>query len=52
MERKLTLINETAGMLIDLVQNQRSTRLEWYIIGLIGIEILLSVYQLVGGGVR
>jgi uncharacterized Rmd1/YagE family protein len=48
MERKLALINDTIGTLVDLVQDQRSTRLEWYIIGLIGIEILLSVYQLFG----
>src|SRR5260221_2688326 len=52
MERKPTLINETVGPLIDLVQNQRSVRLEWYIIGLIGIEILLSLYQLFGAGLR
>jgi uncharacterized Rmd1/YagE family protein len=47
MERKLALINETVGTLLDLVQNQRSVRLEWYIIGLIGIEILLSLGDLV-----
>jgi required for meiotic nuclear division protein 1 len=52
MERKLALINETVGTLIDLVQNQRSVRLEWYIIGLIGIEILLSLYQLFGPGLH
>ncbi len=52
MERKLALINETVGMLIDLVQNQRSVRLEWYIIGLIGIEILLSLYQILGAGLH
>jgi uncharacterized Rmd1/YagE family protein len=52
MERKLALINETAGTLIELVQNQRSRRLEWYIIGLIGLELLLSLYGLVTGGVR
>ena len=28
------------------MQNQRSTRLEWYIIGLIAIEIALSIYEL------
>jgi uncharacterized Rmd1/YagE family protein len=50
MERKLTLINETVGMLIDLVQDQRGLRLEWYIIALIAIEILLNVYQLLGRG--
>ena len=29
---------------------QRSLRLEWYIIGLIGLELLLSLYGLVFGG--
>jgi uncharacterized Rmd1/YagE family protein len=43
LEGKLALINDTVGTLLDLVQNQRATRLEWYIIGLIGIEILLSL---------
>jgi len=50
MERKLALISETAGTLIELVHNQRSLRLEWYIIGLIGLELLLSLYGLVFGG--
>jgi uncharacterized Rmd1/YagE family protein len=50
LEQKLALINATVGTLIDLVQNQRSVRLELYIIGLIGIEILLSLYQLFGAG--
>src|SRR5215472_3847524 len=48
-ERKLALISETAGTLIELVHNQRSLRLEWYIIGLIGLELLLSLYGLVWG---
>jgi required for meiotic nuclear division protein 1 len=43
LEGKLALINDTVGTLLDLVQNQRATRLEWYIIGLITIEILLSL---------
>jgi required for meiotic nuclear division protein 1 len=50
MERKLALISETAGTLIELVHNQRSLRLEWYIIGLIGLELLLSLYALMRGG--
>jgi uncharacterized Rmd1/YagE family protein len=50
LERKLALINATVGTLIDLVQNERSVRLELYIIGLIGIEILLTLYQLFGAG--
>src|SRR5262249_5219265 len=40
LEGKLALVNETVGTILDLVQNQRSNRLEWYIIGLIAIEIL------------
>jgi uncharacterized Rmd1/YagE family protein len=43
MERKLALINETVGTILDMVQTQRSMRLEWYIIGLIAIEIMLSL---------
>ncbi|MFO1082115.1 MAG: RMD1 family protein [Reyranellaceae bacterium] len=46
IDRKLTLLGETARTLLDLAQDQRSVRLEWYIIGLICIEVLLSVYQL------
>lgn len=46
IDRKLTLIGETARTLLDLVQDQRSVRLEWYIIILIFIEILLSLYEL------
>jgi required for meiotic nuclear division protein 1 len=53
LEGKLALISETVGTVLDLVQNQRATRLEWYIIGLIVIEILLSVgdliFRLAGG---
>jgi len=46
IDRKLTLVAETVRTLLELVQDQRSVRLEWYIIGLIFIEILLSVYQI------
>ncbi len=46
IERKLTLVGETVQVLLELVQNQRSVRLEWYIISLIFIEILLSLYQM------
>jgi len=50
LERKLALISETAGTLVELVQNQRSVRLEWYIIGLIGLELVLGIYGLMSGG--
>jgi required for meiotic nuclear division protein 1 len=43
LERKLALINDTVGAVLDLIQDQRSLRLEWYIIGLIVIEILLTL---------
>jgi uncharacterized Rmd1/YagE family protein len=48
VDRKLALVGETTRTVLELMQNQRSTRLEWYIIGLIAIEILLSVYELFG----
>jgi len=47
MERKLALISETVGAVLELVQDQRSVRLEWYIIGLIAIEIMLSLGDLI-----
>jgi uncharacterized Rmd1/YagE family protein len=46
VDRKLTLVGDTIRTLLDIVQDQRSTRLEWYIIILIAVEILLSVYEL------
>ena len=49
IDRKLTLVGQTVRTLLELVQDQRSVRLEWYIIGLICIEILLSVYQIFFG---
>jgi uncharacterized Rmd1/YagE family protein len=48
VDRKLELVGDTTRTVLELMQNQRSTRLEWYIIGLIGIEILLSVYEMFG----
>ena len=45
LERKLALINATAGTLVDLVQDRRSVRLEWYIITLVALELLLSLYD-------
>jgi len=50
LERKLTLINDTAGTLLDLLQSKRSLRVEWYITILIVVEIVLSLYDLFGRG--
>jgi uncharacterized Rmd1/YagE family protein len=47
IERKLDLVHDTVGTLLELVQDKRSVRLEWYVIILIVIEIALSAYELV-----
>ena len=44
---KLTLVGETVRTVLELVQDLRGVRLEWYIICLIVIEVLLSAYQIV-----
>ncbi|TLS66992.1 RMD1 family protein [Mariprofundus erugo] len=46
LERKLDLVSKTAETLLDLLQNRRSHRVEWYIVILIVIEILLTVYEM------
>jgi hypothetical protein len=46
LERKLDLISRTVETLVDLLQNKRSLRVEWYIVALIVFEILLTLYQL------
>ncbi|MEJ2690670.1 MAG: RMD1 family protein [Deltaproteobacteria bacterium] len=46
LERKLDLISRTAQTMLNLLQTKRSLRVEWYIVILIVVEILLSVYQL------
>jgi uncharacterized Rmd1/YagE family protein len=48
LERKLDLVARTAQTLLDLLQNERSLRVEWYIVALIVIEILLTLYTLFG----
>ncbi len=46
LERKLQVISNTAETLLDLLQTQRSHRVEWYIVILIVVEILLTLYEL------
>ncbi|WP_395708918.1 RMD1 family protein [Reyranella sp.] len=46
VDRKLALVGDTIRTLLELVQDQRTVRLEWYIIILIAIEILLSLYEM------
>lgn len=46
LERKLDLISRMAETLLDLLQHNRSLRVEWYIVILIVLEILLTLYEL------
>ena len=39
LDRKLDLISRTAGTVLDLLQKRRSSRVEWYIVVLIILEI-------------
>jgi uncharacterized Rmd1/YagE family protein len=49
LERKLDLISRTAETLLDLMQHKRSLRVEWYIVILIVVEILLTLYEILTG---
>ena len=46
LEGKLHLISSTAQSLLELRQAQPSLRVEWYIVILIVVEILLTLYEL------
>jgi uncharacterized Rmd1/YagE family protein len=46
LDRKLDLIARTAETLLELLQNRRSMRVEWYIVILIVIEIILSMIDM------
>lgn len=45
LERKLQLITRTTETILDLLQNNRSLRVEWYIVILIVIEILITLFD-------
>jgi uncharacterized Rmd1/YagE family protein len=44
LERKLELGDRTVRTLVDLINARHSLRVEWYIVGLIVVEILLTLY--------
>jgi uncharacterized Rmd1/YagE family protein len=44
MERKLSTLSRTAETLLETVRYKSSHRVEWYIVGLIVSELLLSLY--------
>lgn len=46
IERKLNLIARTVETELDILQNQRTLRMEWYVVILIAVEILLSAYDI------
>jgi required for meiotic nuclear division protein 1 len=46
LERKLNLISQTAHTVLELLSSKHSLRVEWYIVVLIVLEILLTLYQL------
>ena len=46
LDRKLELISRTVETILDLLQKDQSMRVEWYIVILILVEIVLSVYTL------
>ena len=47
LNRKLDLITRTVETVLELLQNRRALRVEWYIVGLIVFEIVLTIGQLV-----
>ncbi|MEM9503670.1 MAG: RMD1 family protein [Cyanobacteria bacterium P01_E01_bin.43] len=46
LERKLDLVSRTAETALDIQQQNTGLRLEWYVVILIVIEVLLSLYEL------
>jgi uncharacterized Rmd1/YagE family protein len=45
-ERKLALINQTAETVVNLMQTRSMLRVEWYIVILIVVSVLLSIYSM------
>lgn len=46
LNRKLELVSRTVATLLELIQNKRSLRVEWYIVLLILLEIALTLYDM------
>jgi uncharacterized Rmd1/YagE family protein len=49
LDRKLNLIGQTARLITDLMDTERSLRLEIIVVVLIGVEIVLSAFQILWG---
>jgi len=52
LDRKLKLISDTAQTLADVWDNKKLHRLEWYVIGLIIFEIIISLFEISGKFLR
>jgi uncharacterized Rmd1/YagE family protein len=50
LNRKLELVSRTVETALGLLQNRRSLRVEYYIVGLIVFEIILTLYDLIFRG--
>ncbi|MEH2198186.1 RMD1 family protein [Nostoc sp.] len=50
LERKLELITQTAQTVLEFMQHSSSQRVEWYVVILIVVEILLSLYDIIFKG--
>ncbi len=46
LERKLDLIERTAETVLNLLQHKSSLRVEWYIVVLIVLEMMLTLYEM------
>jgi uncharacterized Rmd1/YagE family protein len=49
LNRKVSLIGETARMMTELIDTERSLRLEALVVALIVLEIVLTLVQMVRG---
>jgi uncharacterized Rmd1/YagE family protein len=49
LSRKLDLITRTAQTFLNLLQHRRTLHVEWYIVILILVEIVLSLYAMITG---
>ncbi len=45
LERKLDLISRTATTMLDLLQHNQGIRVEWYIVILIVVDIIISLWE-------
>jgi uncharacterized Rmd1/YagE family protein len=50
LTRKTSMISDTTGVFMDLIQARQTIRVEWYIVILILVEIVIILYDLARGG--